>query len=418
MAIGRVFREGKTIFVQGDLGIADLRHPLACVHQCVEIAGHQELLIDFSNCSAAFPAPMLALCAQVMRLRATGVEVSLVLPSDIRLAKLFRNTNWAYLLDPRRYEPSSFKGHTQIPATRFASGPEQTTAVNTIVASILGVIPEIERGDFAALEWSINEITDNVLMHAQSPVGGLVQVSIFQKTQRRLQYIVADAGLGIPATLRHGHPDLTSDVDALDRAIREGVTRGKMLGQGNGLFGSYQICSHSRGSFLLESGYARLSFDERRALRIDKVTSPYEGTLIATTIDFSNPGLLQDALKFGGNPHSPVDFIELHYEMKDPEKVVFSMKDETQSFGTRVAGTPIRTKLANLLQMCPAEKIVVDFAEVALVSSSFADEVFGKLFLQIGPVRFIQRFEFAGVSDTVRQLIDRAISQRLTVRNN
>jgi len=64
--------------------------------------------------------------------------------------------------------------------------------------------------------------------------------------------------------------------------------------------------------------------------------------------------------------------------------------------------------------MCPGQKIVIDFADVPLVSSSFADEAFGKLFLEMGPIAFGQRFQFQNLSDLVRQLIDRAISQRLS----
>jgi hypothetical protein len=207
---------------------------------------------------------------------------------------------------------------------------------------------------------------------------------------------------------------MTSDADALDRAIREGVTRDKSVGQGNGLFGSYQICSHSRGFFLVESGYGNLVFDEKSGLRISTATVPYDGTLVAATIDFSDPGLLKEALKFGGKVHTPVDFIETHYEVQDSEELVFVIKHEADSFGSRVAGTPVRNKLLNLIKMCPQQKIHVDFSDVPLVSSSFADEVFGKLFVDLGPLSFMQRFGFRNVSETARQLIDRAIAQRIS----
>jgi anti-sigma regulatory factor (Ser/Thr protein kinase) len=68
------------------------------------------------------------------------------------------------------------------------------------VNAILGAIPDLDRKNLAALEWSINEITDNVLNHSRSTIGGLVQVSTFQGATQRVEYIVADAGVGIPAT--------------------------------------------------------------------------------------------------------------------------------------------------------------------------------------------------------------------------
>jgi hypothetical protein len=53
-------------------------------------------------------------------------------------------------------------------------------------------------------------------------------------------------------------------------------------------------------------------------------------------------------------------------------------------------------------------------SDVSLVSSSFADEVFGKLFMALGPMTFGQRLQFRGHSLIVQSLIDKAISQRMS----
>jgi anti-sigma regulatory factor (Ser/Thr protein kinase) len=356
---------------------------------------------------------MLAICAQVAKLHYEGIDFSLVLPRSDRLRKLFRNANWAYFLDPRNYEPSTFRGYTQVPATLYSSPEDQYKAVNRIVNAILGAIPNIARKDFAALEWAINELTDNVLVHSQSPVGGLVQVSTFQRDRKRVEFIVADAGIGIPNSLRQGHPEITSDSEALDKAIREGVTRDKNLGQGNGLFGTFQICSRSKGSFQVESGYGKLRFYEPPGLKIGLETVPYEGTLVVAEIDFSVPDLLQEALKFNGRVTEPFDYVESHYEDTEARRVIFRVADETNSFGSRVAGRPLKNRLSNLARMCPTQEVIIDFTNVALVSSSFADELIGKLFAEFGPMEFMARFKLVGISTTVQQLIDRAISQRL-----
>lgn len=414
MSETRIFRDKNRIVFQGEFGMADLLRPLAGLHQAVQNSGYQELTLDFSSCTAAFPGPMLAVCAQVMRLRNAKIDVELIKPNDTRLARLFQNANWAHFLEPRNNFPSVFKGYSQIPATQFTDAEEQQKAVNRIVNAILGAIPNLERRELAALEWSINEITDNVLNHAQSGIGGLVQVSTFQRSRKRIEYIVADAGVGIPTTLRETHPDLTSDADALDQAIREGVTRDKAVGQGNGLFGSYQICSHSKGFFQVESGYGKLAFTDRKGLHITTEKVPFEGTLVAAQIDFSVPHLLEEALQFGGKPHAPVDFVQLHYEQPNQETVLFMMKDESPSFGSRVAGAPVRNKLVNLVRMCPGQRIVIDFSGVPLVSSSFADEVLGKLFAELGPLTFMQRFDLRKIDSTVKQLVDKAISQRMS----
>ena len=404
-------REGNRIFFGGRFIIDELLASLAALHQTVT-AGFDTIVLDFNPCQLATAPPVLALCAKVMKLRSSGITFELVMPQVEKVRRLFTNANWAHLLDPNNFAPSQFKGYTQLPATQFQTDSEQRQAVNRIVNGILGAIPDLERKDFAALEWSVNEITDNVLVHSQSPIGGLVQMSTFQRVAKRVEYVVVDAGLGIPTTLRQSHPEITSDVEALDQAIREGVTRDTELGQGNGLFGTYEICSKSMGFFQVDSGYGKLQFNTGKfSITAEKV--PFEGTLIAAQVDFSVPHLLEQALQFGGRQHSPMDFVELKYEQDGRPELVFEMKTEASSFGSRLAGTPVRNRLMNLLGMCPEQRVVIDFEGIPLISSSFADEVLGKLFAQLGPVTFSQRLELRNIAPTVKQLIDKAVLQRV-----
>ena len=409
----QIQRNDNHIVVDGNLRDYSFRRLLSEVHRAIDERGYQDLVLDFSRCTRAFQTSMLGVCSQVLAYRHGGIDFGLILPSKKQLANLFLNTNWAYFIDHQRFPPSRFRGHTRIPATKYTSPKEQQASVNRIVNVILGAVPDMHRADFAAFEWSVNEITDNVLIHSDSPVGGLVQVSTFRKTHNQVQFVVADPGNGIPTTLRMGNPEIDSDSAALDKAIREGVTRDKAVGQGNGLFGSYQICTQSGGNFSVTSGYASLRA-EKHDLSIQKEQIPYKGTLVSSTIDFSEPELLGEALRFGGKKHSPVDFVDTEYDRNGDGRIVFRLLDEAPSFGSRVSGRPVRTKLMNLMNMHTTERIQIDFANVPIVSSSFADEAFGKLFLEIGPVAFMQRFEFVNAMDTVWGLIDRAISQRMS----
>ena len=156
-------------------------------------------------------------------------------------------------------------------------------------------------------------------------------------------------------------------------------------------------------------------FTDRDGLRIATERIPYEGTLVAAQIDFSVPRLLEEALSFGGKAHQLTDYVELRYEQHGTEDLLFKLADESLSFGSRVAGAPVRKKLLNLARMCTGRRIVLDFSGVPLVSSSYADEVVGKLFVELGPLEFMQRFQFRSIDQTARQLVDRAIAQRMAV---
>lgn len=411
--LSSIDRTDNRIVVEGEL--YDFHRFLGHIHTIVQKLAYQDVILDLKQCTSAYQNSMLSVCAQVMAYRKGGTSFQLIPPNEKKVENLFKNTNWGYFLDPRQYEPSTFKGHTRIPATQYQTPSEQQSAVNRIVNVMLGAIPELERADLAAFEWAVNEITDNVLVHSESPVGGLVQVSTFAKFSKRVQFVVADAGVGIPASLRGGHPEIASDTEALDRAIREGVTRDPSIGQGNGMFGSYEICSKSGGEFLVDSGYARLKFSPSSGLSIGSQSIPYGGSMIVATIDFSDPKLLEDALHFKGVKYSPVDFVELKYESNAAGDIHFKLMEECSSFGSRVSGKPVQIKLFNLLKMSGSGIVWVDFTGLPLLSSSFADEAFGKLFLAIGPVKFMQRIRLHNMTETVEGLVNKAIAQRMKV---
>ena len=120
-------------------------------------------------------------------------------------------------------------------------------------------------------------------------------------------------------------------------AIKEGVTRDNAIGQGNGLFGSYQICTQSKGRFFLSSQHAQLNWTDG-TLRISNNRIPYDGTLVVAEVNFSDPGLLGEALKFDGRIHSPLDPIERHYEAERSEDLYFELAEEAESLGNRPSG--------------------------------------------------------------------------------
>ena len=62
------------------------------------------------------------------------------------------------------------------------------------------------------------------------------------------------------------------------------------------------------------------------------------------------------------------------------------------------------------------KKISIDMKDVSIISSSFADEVFGKLVKEIGFLNFNQNFTITNITSTNHNLIDKAINQRIAYR--
>lgn len=407
---GSISSDGSKLVVAGDFTPTELPRLLAAIHRTVTTKGYRDFTIDFTECTQATAGPMVGLVANIQDYWKKGVDVTLDLPKDDMLRRLFLNANWAHLIDFQRYDESRYTGKTQVPTIKYQSGAEQHKAVQKILEILFGNITGLSRNDLRALEWSINEITDNVLNHSQSSVGGFIQVTNFPKS-KRLEFAVADPGIGIPASLSPSHPELHGDAEALDCAVREGVTRDRSVGQGNGLFGTWRITQIAAGSLNISSGYARLDSSSHIGLQIKSEQIPFSGTLVVAKIPYARPIDLGEAFRFSKRQHEPLDYIDFHFDEDARGRPVFDLARETSGFGSREAGRVIRNKLLNLLNLSESN-VVIDFKDVPLISSSFADEVFAMLFTSMGPMQFSRSFEFNNLDELVRALIDRAILQR------
>lgn len=406
-------KEKNIITISGTFGAQDVRRVLAAIRYCFETKGYTDIQLDFSRCDSAFSAAMLPLCAQSLQLRSNKIETSIKLPTNERLSRLFINTGWAHFISPKEFSaPIRDSFNRQFPAAVYTTYEEQEKLLNELLEKLLAVIPNFSRSAFAAVEWALSEITDNVTNHSQSSIGGLLQLSVFDLNRKRIEFTVSDAGIGVASTLRLAKPAIRDDLDALMQSVRSGVTRNSTEFQGNGLYGTLEICRAGGGKFTLNAGNAAL-ICMNGTVNAKNETIPFIGTTIDALIDFSDSQLLEKALSFNGVIHRPVDYIELRYEQDGLQSIPFKVNEQAISFRSRPAGRPMRTKLANLIASCPGQTLIVDFENITVVSSSFADEVFGKLFVEIGPMKFMQSIRLINISPTVQTLIDRAMRQRM-----
>jgi hypothetical protein len=192
---------------------------------------------------------------------------------------------------------------------------------------------------------------------------------------------------------------------------RRGGTRNKSTNQGNGLFGTFKCCEVSGGEFDILSGTVSLQHRPGE-LRAIKNSIPFNGTFVRASINYSFDHLLEKALIFREKSHTKsFDFVERMYQ-SEGEDIKFVVSKELDAFGSREAGRLARTKIENLMNN-RTQPIEFDFSEVHIISSSFADEVFGKLFLDFGVLKFGKLCKFKNVEVTVQKLVDRAIERRL-----
>lgn len=406
-----VLRDGNRIRFVGRVNGLAHRQFMWCLHDCRQ-RGYEDIVLDFSSCESAFPIGMIPLLAVTDRLRRESIDISTVLPSNVTLERLFLNANWAHMLQPTRFMESDTIHDRHLAARRFRDLDEQQQLVNDFMEVVIRSM-ELDREVLAGLEWSVSEITDNVLNHAECEDGGIAQVSTFTES-RKVAFGVADSGRGVLASLSQGHADLRDDAHAIAFAMEAGVTRDVDVGQGNGLAGGMRIATMSGGSFEITSGLAQIvvrpdgsrNYKRRQPMH-------FRGTSVYSEIRLDTTFQLSDALGFSGEYQQPVDFIEVLYETDSGDAVVLRLRQESVGFGSRRGGQQLRTKCLNLLRAEPSKPLLLDWTGIALVSSSFADELVGKLFASLGPTGFSARVRNIGMESVVRGLVDKAIMERI-----
>ncbi len=294
---------------------------------------------------------------------------------------------------------------------KFASADD----IHTLVDSLLDEISraaECQTGVIQGLEWCINEIMDNVLQHAETTHGYVM--GQIHPTSQHIALCIYDCGKGIYNSLKDTQHPPTDPVDAITMAMKEGVTRDKNVGQGNGMWGLSNIVRSNSGILNITSGsgFVGIRGDDTKTSEKVPFLSPAQNcTTVDFQIDFDKGISISKAL--GG--YEPTN-LRIESLEDDHNNIVYRLADKSSGTGTRQSGVAIRNEVINITKQTDSV-ILLDFSDVSVVSSSFADEFIGKLAVEFGFIGFTQRFRLVGMNPTVQAIANRSVAQRLGVGN-
>jgi len=104
--------------------------------------------------------------------------------------------------------------------------------------------------------------------------------------------------------------------------------------------------------------------------------------------------------------------MELKFENEAGE-LTFKLTDHSKNFGNRPTGERIRNLVFNLIVQNPGKSVAIDMDEIGVVASSFADELFGKLAVELGMLDFNRLIKIINVNAVCKKIIDEALVQRI-----
>lgn len=290
-----------------------------------------------------------------------------------------------------------------LPLRRIASGDDVFATVNAICDLVLHQFdnaPEF----VGALEWAANEIIDNILIHSETVVPGAVCAQYFP-ARHRLDVGICDLGRGIKASLGTTR-QIWSHGDAVTTALRRGVTRDPSVGMGNGMAGSLEIATVNGGAFEVWTGDVVYRLDGGVARGFTKIP-PLPGTGVMFSLDTRRPVDLSATWIAGGG----WSFINAEAE-RIARAGGIDVAEACINTGTRPPAERLRRKVLALLPEMETP-LRLDFSHVRSASSSFLDELLGRMAHQLGENVFESRVQLEGMQPLVRKMANVVIAQRL-----
>ena len=93
--------------------------------------------------------------------------------------------------------------------------------------------------------------------------------------------------------------------------------------------------------------------------------------------------------------------------------MIVKLKDFGTSLGSRVLGKEV----SSLINFEKEDEIILDFDEVKMITSSFADEVIGKNCAKLGLHNFFKKVQIINTSEQIKLILKKAIIDRLVEKH-
>jgi hypothetical protein len=92
--------------------------------------------------------------------------------------------------------------------------------------------------------------------------------------------------------------------------------------------------------------------------------------------------------------------------------IIIDLQTIKYGVGTRKAGERLRNELISLYNQS-GTNFIIDFTNVRIISSAFADELMGKLVTEFGFYGFNNIFKLKNMNSNVQSIVQRSVAQRM-----
>ena len=93
--------------------------------------------------------------------------------------------------------------------------------------------------------------------------------------------------------------------------------------------------------------------------------------------------------------------------------MIVNLKEFGTSLGSRVLGKEV----SNMIDFEKEDEVILDFEDVKMVTSSFADEVIDKSCAKLGLHNFFDKVQIVNASEPIKLILKKAIIDRLVEKH-
>lgn len=361
---------------------------------------NQHVLLDF-DFSYPSPASLAMLSSWMLEMIQRGMQFTAKAPG--RIGQYLEKMGFYTVLKNSPLTNTGFERSFFLPLMLLYTPSDQMAAIDQLCELVLRQFSNA-RELVPAFEWAVNELTDNAFIHAQSPTPIILCAQYFSAS-KQIEIAIADQGVGLLGTLGPSH-GARDEKEAIDLALKRGLTRDPKIGQGNGLAGTEHIAERNNGELLIWSGAKTLiKSDERQYFNF----SSANGVGVVLRLNVDMPVDLGTTW-IGQRPYTYIDRCSENIDNGS----ALLVRHECGSVGSRDAARRLRNKLSALLPDID-KKVTLDFSGCREPSSSFLDELFGRLIGDVGINAYQKKIRIEGMTTSGLDRANVVIHQRLAL---
>jgi len=196
-------------------------------------------------------------------------------------------TNNKYLRQMIENDFQENKTYTPIEHINTRMGLEQ---ISTHLASIMlknfqNLSSEDQKDLEHYLQYLFLELMNNVADHSHSSIGGYVMAQYYP-INKKVQFVVVDRGVAFLENMKLNFVDVTTEEEAIFKALQKGVTstKQKMYGQeknaGYGLYAMFEILKMTNGHFVIISNDTLVRYSNGEFVT-EKLEYAWKGVVVA-----------------------------------------------------------------------------------------------------------------------------------------